>query len=85
MIGLEVPARVVSIRPDTCMYFTLPSGQLFELEFNTVYFAGDFVIVSRDGHRLLARVEPRGYRTRTGLLTPDECAVLARAIPIGSE
>lgn len=85
MIDLDSSVRVISAYPEVCEFFSLPPNQHFQLETETVFFAGDFVIIEHDGHSLLALVFSDYYRTRIGNLSRDACAVVARAVPIISD
>lgn len=82
-VSLGVSAsRVVRLRPEIYLYFSLPSGQLFELEYNTVWFAGDYVLVEHANQERFARAGRGVFETAHGQLSPAECRLLARAIPL---
>lgn len=85
MINLDASVQVVSACPEVCDFFALPANQLFELETDTIFFAGDFIIIAHEGHSLLALVQAGKYRTIIGDLSRETCAVLARAVPIDPE
>lgn len=83
MINLDAASvRVVGVRSDVCLFFGLPAGQLFTLETDTIYFAGDYVFVQRGGDRLFAIAGRDYFRTTEGDLPRDRCRVLARAVAL---
>ena len=81
MTNLDSSVRVVGVCPEVTEYFNLRLGQLFRLEQDTIFFAGDYVFVAHAGNRLFALVCAGGFRTTEGDLGRHECRVLARAIP----
>lgn len=81
--GRQDPSvRIIRVRPEVSKFFALPASQLFELEFQTAAFAGDYVVLTYRGHRLFARVSARSYETTEGNLRRNECQVIALAVPV---
>lgn len=85
MIDLDSPLRVINVYPEVCDFFSLPRNQYFQLETETVFFVGDFVIIEHGGYTLLALVRRDHYQTRIGNLSRDTCVTVARAVPINHE
>ena len=85
MIHLKASVRVVIVCPAVCDFFCFPVNQLFELEVDTIFFAGDYVILDHDGHTLFGLAGPEFFQTTKGQLSRNECRVIARAVPIESQ
>lgn len=82
-VSLSVSAsRVVRLQPDIYLYFSLPYGQLFKLEYETVWFAGDYVLVEHANSERFARAGRNFFETAHGSIPSAECKLIARAIPL---
>lgn len=75
-------SRVVLLHPDASKYFCFSASQLFDLELDTVFFSGDFVVIEVNNQERFAIAGPDHFITANGSIEAALCQVIARAVPI---
>ncbi len=73
--------RTVRLSSIAAAFFDVSETQLFQLDQDTTFFAGDLVLVKADGRELAARALPKGFLTLAGRLTRRQCKVVGLMVP----
>ena len=82
-IPTYIPRQKYTMPPLTSDFFGFPRDERYYLDTETVFFVGDLVVIYiyEQGNDRFAKAYPGYFRTAYRCFKPDECEVLALAIP----